>query len=75
MLDWGSVEPADIRCPTLWLSGTRNENTMASIEQYAAALREPNCLVQVETVAGLNHQEEFAQIDDVLPLLLKFTED
>jgi pimeloyl-ACP methyl ester carboxylesterase len=71
MLDWGAVEPIDMRCPTLWLVGSENAVTMASIQAYAAAL--PESLVQVHVVAGLDHMQEFTEMDRVLPAMLAFT--
>jgi pimeloyl-ACP methyl ester carboxylesterase len=71
MLDWGAVEPTDLRCPTLWLVGSENAVAMASIQAYAAAL--PESLVQVQVVAGLDHMQEFTEIERVLPVMLAFT--
>ena len=30
MLDWPAIEPADFRCPTLWLVGSEDRHAMAS---------------------------------------------
>ena len=72
MLDWGLIEPADVRCPTLWLAGSENANTMASIREYEEELRSSK--VQVEVIEGLTHLEEFTEIELVLPLMLSFTD-
>ncbi len=71
MLDWGAVEPTDLRCPTLWLVGSENAVAMASIQAYAAAL--PESLVQVQVVEALDHMQEFSEIERVLPAMLTFT--
>ena len=71
MLDWGAVEPADERCPTLWLAGSENAGTMASIQAYEPALK--HSLVRVHIVDGLDHGREFTEIDRVLPAMLTFT--
>ena len=72
MLEWGSIEPGDVRCPTLWLAGSSNETAMAGIREYEEGLEGSN--VQVQVVEGLDHSQEFALIDKVLPLMLSFTQ-
>jgi pimeloyl-ACP methyl ester carboxylesterase len=72
MLDWGSVAPADLRCPTLWLTGTENEAAMASVEAYKETLK--TSMVQVHVVDGLEHWQEFEEIDLVFPAMLTFTQ-
>jgi pimeloyl-ACP methyl ester carboxylesterase len=71
MLDWGTIEPADLRCPTLWLVGSENDHAMTSIREYEEALKRSK--VQVHIVEGLNHHQEFTEIDTVLPVMLAFT--
>ncbi|HET8669270.1 MAG TPA: alpha/beta hydrolase [Candidatus Saccharimonadales bacterium] len=70
ILDWGVIEPADLRCQTLWLVGSRNETTMASIQEYEEKLK--RSMVRVEVIEGLNHREEFTEIDRSLPVMLAF---
>ncbi len=72
MLKWGSVEPLDLSCPALWLSGSENQGTMASINQYQEQLQSSK--MQVEILEGLNHQHEFEEIDTVFPILFDFTQ-
>jgi pimeloyl-ACP methyl ester carboxylesterase len=72
MLEWGSIEPRDVRCPALWLAGSRNESAMAGIQEYEAKLTASN--VQVQVVEGLDHSQEFSLIDKVLPVMLSFTQ-
>ncbi len=71
MLEWGSVEPKDVRCPTLWLAGSRNEPAMAGIREYDESLK--GSRVQVHVIEGLDHSQEFSQIDEVLPVMISFT--
>lgn len=71
MLDWPAVEPSDLRCPTLWLVGSKNEDGMASVQEYAERLVGTNVIVR--TIAGLTHVEELTKIDEVLPVLLEFS--
>jgi len=72
MLDWGTVEPADFRCPTLWLIGTEDRHAVASVEEYEKALK--GSRVQVSFLEGLTHEQVFDEIDRVLPIMLAFTE-
>jgi pimeloyl-ACP methyl ester carboxylesterase len=72
MLEWVAIAPGDLLCPTLWLVGSRNENALASFQEYRAALKESN--VQVQVVDGLDHRQEFTEIDQVLPAMLAFTQ-
>ncbi len=71
MLQWGSIEPGDVRCPTLWLAGSRNDVAMAGIREYEATLK--GSKVQVQIVEGLDHMQELTEIDSVLPMMLSFT--
>ena len=70
MLEWPKVEPLDLLCPTLWLVGSKNESAMASIEEYSSDLE--GSLVQVEILEGLDHEQEFTEIDRVLPVVRSF---
>ena len=71
ILDWPQVEPADLRCPALWVVGTANENAMPSVNEYREGLGRTKVVLQV--VPGLTHSEELTNIDDVLPPMIKFT--
>jgi len=71
MLDWGPVEPADFRCPTLWLVGSEDRHAMLSVREYEEALK--GSRVQVSILEGLNHEQVFDEIDRVLPIMLAFT--
>jgi pimeloyl-ACP methyl ester carboxylesterase len=71
MLDWGTVTPTDLRCPTLWLIGLRNEKAMESFKEYEEEI--PRSKVQVCILEGLNHEQEFKEIDQVLPVILAFS--
>ncbi len=72
MLDWPSVEPADFRCPALWLVGSEDLHAMASLEEYGESLQ--GSRVQVQILEGLDHEEVFDEIDRVFPVMLAFTE-
>lgn len=68
MLDWGLNEPDDLLCPALWLSGSENEGTVASMKAY-----EETADVQMQIIDGLTHVQEFEEIDRVFPIMLAFT--
>ena len=71
MIGYPRVEPADMRCPTLWLVGTNNENAYLSAKEYASKLA--GTMVTLLTVEGLNHPQEFSEIDRVFPREVEFT--
>jgi pimeloyl-ACP methyl ester carboxylesterase len=70
ILEWGVIEPADLCCPTLWLVGSKNETAIASVHQYEEQLK--RSMVRVEVIEGLNHREEFTDINRSLPVMLAF---
>jgi pimeloyl-ACP methyl ester carboxylesterase len=71
MLEWGRIGPGDIRCPTLWLAGSKNPSAMSGIREYGATLKGSN--IQVQIVEDLDHMQELTEIERVLPLMLTFT--
>ena len=70
ILDWTTVLPSDLRSPALWLIGSENKGAMASLKELQESLPDS---VQVRVIEGLTHQQEFTDIDKVLPSLLEFT--
>jgi pimeloyl-ACP methyl ester carboxylesterase len=70
MRDWPRVEPADLKCPTMLLVGTKNKNVMNYVQSERSNLDSNG--VQVEVVNGLNHQQEFTQVDRVFPPVSAF---
>jgi pimeloyl-ACP methyl ester carboxylesterase len=70
MRDWPRVEPNDLKCPTMLLVGTKNKNVMNYVQSEQDALERTG--IQAETIAGLNHQQEFSQIDQVFPPVSAF---
>jgi pimeloyl-ACP methyl ester carboxylesterase len=71
MLDWPAIEPADLRCPTLWLIGSQDRHAMASFREHQGALK--GSRVQVHLVEGLDHEQVFDEVDRVFPTMLAFT--
>jgi pimeloyl-ACP methyl ester carboxylesterase len=71
MLEWRSIEPGDIRCPTLWLAGSRNNAAISGIREYEPKLK--GSKVQAQIIQELDHMQELTEVDKVLPLMLAFT--
>lgn len=71
LVGYPRVEPSEMKCPTLWLVGTNNEGAYASAKQYQGKLAGTN--VTLEIIDGLNHPQEFEQIDRVYPREVEFT--
>jgi pimeloyl-ACP methyl ester carboxylesterase len=72
ILEWKSIEPKDLLCPTLWLVGSKNETALTSIEEYRTAVNESK--VRIQIVEGLNHDQEFTEIDKVFPFIFDFAQ-
>jgi pimeloyl-ACP methyl ester carboxylesterase len=70
MLDWGTVTPADLHCPTLWLIGSENDKAMESLKDYEGQIH--GSQIQVRIIEGMNHEQEFGNIEQVLPVILDF---
>ena len=71
LLDYPSVEPADLRCPTLWLVGTKNTAAIESANLYEPKLG--GTKVELTRLEGLTHPEELDRIDLSFPTALDFT--
>ena len=70
MLDWAAVVPGDFRCPVLWLVGSEDEHAVASIKEFAPALKASK--VRILLVPGADHEQVFSDIDRVFPAMLAF---
>ena len=70
MRDWPSIDPGEVRCPALLLAGSRNTGVMKWIAANRQALGRAN--VQVEIVDGLDHPQEFSQVEQVYPRVAPF---
>ena len=67
---WGSIDPGDVKCPILFAVGSENENAMQWMEANREVLGKAN--IQVEVFEGLDHNQEFDEIDNVFPVLSSF---
>ena len=70
MLEWRAVEPEDVLCPTLWLSGSENPGALENMRAREGRLA--NSKVESAIIDGLTHEEEFTNIEAVLPALIAF---
>jgi pimeloyl-ACP methyl ester carboxylesterase len=70
MLTWGTVTPADLRCPALWLVGSENQGAVNSFKEYKDELS--GSKVQARILEGMTHEQEFENIEQVLPIILDF---
>jgi pimeloyl-ACP methyl ester carboxylesterase len=70
MRKWGSIDPQDVKCPILFAVGSENENAMNWMESNREILEKPE--IQVEIFKGLNHNQEFDEIDSVFSVLSLF---
>jgi alpha/beta superfamily hydrolase len=71
LIDYPKVEPSEMRCPTLWVVGTKNEGAYASAKRYEGALAGTN--VTLAVIDGINHPQEFESLDRVFTRELEFT--
>jgi pimeloyl-ACP methyl ester carboxylesterase len=71
MLSYPPVEPTDMRCPTLWLVGSRNEFAMESVAAYRDKLA--GTMVTLVVVDGIDHPQELETIDRVYEREIEFT--
>ena len=71
MIKYPAVEPADMKCPTLWVVGSKNDNAFQSAEAYKSTLSATP--VTLAVFDGLNHPQEFEQIDRVFAREVEFT--
>ena len=70
MRGWPSIEANEINCAKLLVAGTKNK----SVTDWLAGKTESLKLaeVQVALLEGLNHPQEFSQIDRVYPVVESF---
>lgn len=70
ILDWAAIEPGDLLCPTLWLAGSKNEDVMSDMKKYEPILEATK--VRTQVIDGIDHWEEFTDVDRVLSAVLPF---
>lgn len=70
MVTWPDVNPEDLRCPTLLVAGSESLSYQELIMDQLDAIKSAG--VQVQIMDGLDHMQEFTEIDLVLPLVQSF---
>jgi len=70
MRGWPAIEPDEMRCPTLLVAGSKNENAMRWLN--ARGQMPENGNLTIEVIQGLTHAQEFSQVEKVLPVVLAF---
>ncbi len=70
MRGWPDVGASEIPCPKLLVAGTRNKSVTDWLEGKEQSLQQAG--VQVALLEGLNHQQEFSQIERVFPTVRSF---
>jgi pimeloyl-ACP methyl ester carboxylesterase len=70
MRQWPAIEANELRCPTLMIAGTKNTRAINWIEKNRNSLDEAK--ITVDIILGLNHPQEFTQIDKIYPHINSF---
>jgi pimeloyl-ACP methyl ester carboxylesterase len=71
MLDWPVIEPADFRCPSLWVVGSEDHHAIITLKEYEQALE--GSMLQLYIVEGYDHNQVFDEIDAAYTKMLDFT--
>jgi pimeloyl-ACP methyl ester carboxylesterase len=70
MRAWPAIDPDAVKCPALLVVGTQNKGTYKWVNAHRSLLEQTH--VCVEIVEGLNHPQEFTQVELVFPAVSKF---
>ena len=70
MRTWPEISPGEVGCPALLVAGTRNKLVTQWLRDSGQALQGSN--VELTLIEGLNHLQEFSQVDRVYPLVEAF---
>jgi pimeloyl-ACP methyl ester carboxylesterase len=70
MRGWPDIQPGDVRCPCLLLVGSENTSVYRWVKENQQSLLAANFCI--ETIKGLNHAQEFNEIDQVFPSVSSF---
>lgn len=73
MRQWPRIEPGEIHCPALLLVGAENKSTLRWVKSNQEVL--DNAHIQIEIVAGIDHNQEFNEIERVFPVISQFLKD
>jgi len=70
MCGWLNIDANEIKRPALLLAGSKNKNVMDWLEEDRSSIARTK--VHVEIVDGINHQQEFSQIERLYPIVYSF---
>jgi len=70
MRAWPRVDPGDVRCPALLVVGTKNKNCMSWVDIHREELVQAG--IELQIIDGLTHNQEFAEVDQVFPVISQF---
>jgi pimeloyl-ACP methyl ester carboxylesterase len=71
MANWEVVNPYDLRCPLLIIVGSGDSDTLQQTERYLDEINSNN-RIELEIIYGLNHLEQFTDVEKVWPRVEKF---
>jgi len=67
---WPEMDLGTLRCPVLLVVGEADQDVIAWVNLNRSRL--DNSQVKVEIVAGINHEQEFMEIEKIYPLVESF---
>jgi pimeloyl-ACP methyl ester carboxylesterase len=70
LVSYPPIEPAELKCPTLMIAGTANQPAASKLKEREDDMSKSG--VSVRFLEGLDHVQEFSEIDKVLPECLEF---
>ena len=74
MRSWPAIEPGGIKCPSLLVAGAKGQTGAAEwAEANSEALESAG--FQADVISGLDHLQEFTEIDRVFPVVRQFFEE
>ena len=70
MAQWPVLEPGDLLCPAYLFAGSANVVATAALEKRKQSIAAAG--IQLRIFEGLEHMQEFTDIDTVFPPALSF---
>lgn len=64
MVDYPSLQPAEIKAPTLWIVGSGDASAMENVKEYEGKLSGTN--VTLKVLSGATYPDCFLRINDIL---------
>jgi hypothetical protein len=70
MAKWPPIEPEELLCPAMVFAGSANEAAVSALESRRRVIEAAG--IRLLILDGLNHIQEFTEIEKVIPLVLPF---